>query len=414
MDVPIAEWLSLILRWLHIVFGAAWIGTSFYFNWLNNTVRPVENPPEGVAGDLWSIHGGKFYQVVKYKVAPPRLPATLHWFKYEAYFTWITGFALLAVVYYLEPSAYMVDLQKMWWVQMWTELHGITSGFGMSATTFGDVLSVTIGVLTLVIGWLVYHFVCKTPLRKMPVVLAVLGFVFFTAVAFLLSQIFGSRAAYIHVGALIGTIMAWNVFFVIIPNQKKTVAAMTKGEDPDPSWGDEGAQRSLHNNYFTLPVLFIMVSNHYPMTFGHAWNWAILAAISVIGAAVRHWFNLHGLGKKNVWILPAAAVGMVALALVSSPRSAAEHQGPVTFAMVREIVERRCVECHSASPTSDLYDAAPQGVMFDTPDQITSMAARINTQVVVTRAMPLNNNTHMTDEERAIIAAWYQQGAPAQ
>lgn len=400
MEVPIAEWLSLLLRWLHIIFGAAWIGTSFYFNWLNNHVRPIEDGPprEGVAGELWSIHGGKFYQIVKYGVAPPKLPKTLHWFKYEAYFTWITGFCLLGIVYYLEPSAYLVDSSRR-------VLHELLPA-GMV-----EVGAIAIGVGTLGVGWVVYDLLCKSPLSRAPVAFALVGFVLMTGVAFGLTQIFGSRAAYIHVGALIGTIMAWNVFFVIIPNQKRVVAAMTAGTPPDPRLGEAGALRSLHNNYLTLPVLFIMVSNHYPMTFGHAWNWAILAALSFIGAGVRHWFNLRGQGQKNVWILPAAAVAMVALALVSAPRSAAEYQGEVTFAMVQDIVDRRCVECHSATPTSALYDVAPQGVMFDTAQQIVDRAARINSQVVLTEQMPLSNLTGMTDEERAILGAWYRRGA---
>jgi uncharacterized membrane protein len=393
MDLQIAaDWLALVVRWLHVIFGVAWIGTSFYFNWLNNHVRPVEagEAPAGVAGELWSVHGGKFYQVLKYRVAPERLPTTLHWFKYEAYFTWISGFTLLALVYYLEPTAYLVD------------------------STVRDVnewVAIAIGVGTLVGGWGVYHLMCKSPLGRVPVPFAVVGFALMTALAFGLTQVFGSRAAYIHVGALIGTLMAWNVFFVIIPNQKKVVAAMERGEEPEPRLGEEGAQRSLHNNYFTLPVLFIMVSNHYPMTFGHEWSWAILAALSLIGASVRHWFNLQGQGRKNVWLLPVAALAMVALALVSAPRPDV-YEGEVTFAMVQGIVEERCLECHSATPTSDLYDVAPQGVMFDTPQQIQDRAARINTQVVVTQQMPLSNLTGITDEERAIIGAWYQQGAP--
>lgn len=399
MDVPVAEWLSLILRWLHIIFGAAWIGTSFYFNWLNNHVRPVEGgpTPEGVGGELWSVHGGKFYQVVKYKVAPPKLPRTLHWFKYEAYFTWVTGFLLLAIVYYLEPTAYLVDANVPLLRSLFPE--GLVEA-GAIAT----------GVAVLVTGWVAYHYLCKSPLGRMPVLFAVLGFALMTGAAFGLTQIFGSRAAYIHVGALIGTIMAWNVFFVIIPNQKRMVDAMSAGKEPEAKLGEDAAQRSLHNNYFTLPVLFIMVSNHYPMTFGHEHNWAVLAALSLIGAAVRHWFNLRGQGEKNVWLLPVSAVAIVALALVSSPRTST-YEGEVTFAMVRDIIERRCVECHSATPTSALYDAAPQGVMFDTPQQIADRAARINTQVVVTQQMPLSNLTSMTDEERAIVGAWFRRGA---
>jgi uncharacterized membrane protein len=392
MDVQIADWLALTVRWLHVIFGAAWIGTSFYFNWLNNHIRPVEDgaAPPGVAGELWSVHGGKFYRVLKYGVAPEKLPKTLHWFKYEAYFTWVTGFGLLGLVYYLEPSAYLVD---------------------STVRELNEWVAIAIGVGTLVGGWTLYHLLCKSPLGKRPVPFAVVGFALMTAVAYGLTQVFGSRAAYIHVGALIGTMMAWNVFFVIIPNQKVVVKAMEEGREPEARLGEEGAQRSLHNNYFTLPVLFIMVSNHYPMTFGHEWNWAILAGISLTGAGVRHWFNLRGQGHKNVWLLPAAAVAMVALALVSAPRSTT-YEGEVTFAMVRDIIERRCVECHSATPTSDLYDVAPQGVMFDTPQQIQDRAARINTQVVVTQQMPLSNLTGITEEERAIIGAWYERGAP--
>ncbi|MGE0784176.1 MAG: urate hydroxylase PuuD [Sandaracinaceae bacterium] len=392
MDVQVVDWLALTVRWMHVVFGAAWIGTSFYFNWLNNHVRPVEGgeTPAGVAGELWSIHGGHFYRVVKYEVAPDKLPTTLHWFKYEAYLTWVTGFLLLILVYYLEPSSYLIDAQ-------------------VNASLHPHV-AITIAVGTLLVGWVVYHLLCKSPLGRHPVPLALLGFVLLVGVAFGLTQLFGSRAAYMHFGALLGTIMAWNVFFVIIPNQRKLVDAMTAGKEPDAELGRAAAQRSLHNNYFTLPVLFVMVSNHYPITYGHAWNWAILVALSLTGAGVRHWFNLRGLGHRNVWILPAATVAMVTLAIVSAPRRT-EYEGPATFAMVRDIVERRCVPCHSAQPTSELYPTAPQGIMFDQPEQILDRAPRIYNQVVVSRQMPLSNLTGITDEERAIIGAWYARGA---
>lgn len=383
------DWISLALRWLHIVAGAAWIGTSFYFNWLNNNLRPPETPEEGVGGEVWSVHGGHFYRVIKFAVAPATLPKTLHWFKWEAYTTWLSGFALLAVVYYLNPTTFLVDSR---------------------VRALDPFAAIGIGVGTLALGWLVYHYTMKSPLGKKPVPLAVLGFAFFTAVAYGLTTTFGSRAAYIHVGALIGTIMAANVFFVIIPNQRVMVDAMVKGDAPDPDKGIEGAQRSRHNNYFTLPVLFIMVSNHYPFTFGHEWNWAMLAAIALVGAGVRHWFNLRGMGEKNVWILPAAALAMVGLALVSAPKSYADHR-PVAFSEVRDIVERRCVTCHSATPTHQAFQTAPQGVMFDQADQIQTLAPRINTQVVVTKQMPLGNMTGITDEERDIIGAWFYQGA---
>ncbi|PRQ00013.1 Cytochrome c [Enhygromyxa salina] len=387
------DWLELVVRWAHLIFGAAWIGTSFYFNWLNNHIREPEHKDgvggEGVDGELWSIHGGHFYRVLKYKVAPEKLPKVLHWFKWEAYLTWITGALLLTLVYYLDSDQFLIDVA----------VRELSPG-----------VAVGIGVGSLVIGWIAYDLTCRSPLGRMPGVFALLGFAAMTGVAYGLSTTFGSRAAYIHVGAMLGTMMAANVFFIIIPNQRKTVAAMVASEAPDPVWNRDAAQRSLHNNYMTLPVLFIMVSNHYPFTYGHEWNWAVLAALSLIGGGTRHWFNLRGRGVSNVWLLPAAAAGMIALAYVSKPKSYADYR-PVAFEEVRTIVGERCVTCHSASPTNAGYKAAPQGVKFDTPQQIATMAPRINSVVVVARTMPLANMTQMTDEEREIIAAWIAQGA---
>ncbi len=385
----LTDWLSLALRWLHIVAGAAWIGTSFYFNWLNNNVRPPQKEEEGVGGELWSVHGGHFYRVVKYSVAPETLPKTLHWFKWEAYTTWLSGFALLAVVYYLEPTTYLIDERVM---------------------VLSPYAAIGIGVGTLVGGWLFYHLLCKSPLGRKPVPLSLIIFVSFVALAYGLVELFGSRAAYIHVGALIGTIMAANVFFVIIPKQRVMVDAMTRGEEPDAEAGIDGAIRSRHNNYFTLPVLFIMVSNHYPFTYGHEWNWAILAGIAIVGALVRHWFNLRGMGQKNVWILPVGALGMIGLALVTTPKSYADYRD-VEFVEVRGILEERCLPCHSATPTHEAFPVAPQGVMLDTPEQISSLAPRINSVAVVSETMPLGNMTSITPEERDILGAWYYQGA---
>lgn len=387
--MQVLEWLSLCLRWLHIVAGAAWIGTSFYFNWLNNNIRPPEVPEDRVKGELWSVHGGHFYRVVKYTVAPERLPRTLHWFKWEAYTTWLSGFALLTVVYYVDADLYLVD----------------PSVRGPSAP-----VAIAIGIGALLVGWIVYDLLCKSPLIEHPVPFVLVGFALATGAAYGLTQVFGSRAAYIHVGALLGTIMAANVFRVIIPNQRVAVRAMEEGREPEAKPGIDAARRSLHNNYLTLPVLFIMVSNHYPFTFGHEWNWAILAAISLIGAGVRHWFNLRGKGQRNVWILPAAAAGMVALALVSAPRDLRDAE-PVAFETVRGIVETRCLSCHSATPTQPGFDAPPQGVTFDTPEQIVALAPRIHTVVYVSKTMPLSNLTGMTDQEREQIAVWFAQGA---
>jgi uncharacterized membrane protein len=384
------DWIELVVRWVHIVTGVTWIGTSFYFNWLNNHVRESDGLEPGVAGDLWSVHGGAFYRVVKYRVAPEKLPKVLHWFKWEAYFTWISGFSLLAIVYWLNAETFMVDSSVMV-LEPWK--------------------AVAIGAATLLVGWLVYHLLCKSPLGKQPLLFGIVVFALIGGAALALTQVLGSRAAYIHIGALIGTIMAANVFFVIIPNQKVMVDAMTKGEEPDPQLGIDGAQRSLHNNYFTLPVLFIMVSNHYPFTYGDEWNWAILIAISLAGALTRHWFNVRGKGEKNVWVLPVAAAIMLGLAFVTMPKTYADAE-PVEFAEVRTIIETHCVRCHSATPDPATgFVVAPQNVMFDTRQQIQSVAGRINTQVVVTKVMPLANQTGMTQEERDLIGAWFHQGA---
>ena len=378
------EWVSLILRWTHIVTGAAWIGTSFYFNWLNNQVRPREGAPDAVAGELWAIHGGHFYQVTKYKVAPPQLPKTLHWFKWEAYFTWITGASLIGVVYYADARAFMID---------------------PAIRALREVDAIGIGLIALVAPLVFYEFVCRSPLGRKPAISTVLGLAATTAIAWALCQALAPRAAYMHVGAMLGTIMAWNVWHVIIPSQQKTVRAMIDGKEPDPELNRRAAQRSLHNNYFTLPVLFIMVSNHYPMTYGHSWNWAILAGLSVAGAAVRHWFNLRGLGRRNVWILPAAATAMVALALVTAPRRS-DNGAPVSDAQAQAIVTQRCVPCHSASPTFPGWLEAPQGVVLDTLDQVRARRDRIRYVSADAKTMPIGNLTHMTDNERATLAAW--------
>lgn len=399
MDLSlVTDWLNLIFRWLHLIFGAAWIGTSFYFNWLNNHVRPPEDPAReeaGVKGTLWSVHGGAFYKVTKFAVAPEKLPKTLHWFKWEAYLTWITGASLLTVVYYLQADAFMVD---------------------RSVADLPTLAVVGIGVGALLGGWTLYHLLCKSPLGKKPVPFALVAFALATAAAFGLSQVMSPRAAYIHMGAILGTCMAWNVFFVIIPNQRRMVDAMIAGQDPDPEEGRAAALRSLHNNYMTLPVLFIMVSNHFPMTYGHTFNWAILAALSLIGAATRHYFNLKGQGHKNVYILPAAAAATLALAFVSSPNLFQEQADntPVTFAQAQTIIDQRCTPCHSANPTHELYPKAPAGVMFDTADQIKTQVPKINLMAVKSQTMPLGNLTHMTDDERALLGAWIRQGAPTQ
>jgi uncharacterized membrane protein len=395
IDPQAAEWLDLLLRWLHITTGAAWIGTSFYFNWLNNHVRAPDEARPGVAGELWAVHGGAFYQVSKFAVAPERLPCTLHWFKWEAYFTWISGFCLLVLVYYMGGDAWLLDVGE---------------------PALSKPAAVALGIGSLVVGWFVYDALCRSPLVTRPVLFAAVCFALAAGVALLLTRYLGSRAAYIHVGAMLGTLMAANVFRVIIPGQRVMVDAMSRGAEPDPRPGLAGARRSLHNNYMTLPVLFIMVSNHYPMTYGHTWNWVILAALALIGAGVRHWFNLRGQGRRNAWILPAAAVAMVALALAAEnwrtsggvTAAGAGSGAPVDVAWseVQAIVAVRCVTCHSAAPASPLFADAPAGVTFDSRDDVEARLDGILATAVESRVMPLGNLTGMTDEERVRLGAW--------
>ena len=396
MDAHLGQWLNLALRWSHLITGVAWIGTSFYFNWLNSRVAPppADRSEPGVAGELWSVHGGGFYRVVKYAVAPAHLPRTLHWFKWEAYATWLTGFALLVLIYYAGAASFLVE-----------------PGAGRISPGEG----VAVGLGALVASWVVYDALCRSALGSQPLALASVLFVLGTSLAWGLTRLVTPRAAYIHVGAAIGTIMAANVLMVIIPAQKEMVAAMAQGRPPDAARGKQAALRSLHNNYLTLPVLFIMVSSHYPATYGHPLNWAILAGLAVIGAGTRHWFNLRNQGRPNAWLLPAAALGLVALALITRPRSgtggALPGDAAASFADVRVIVARRCAGCHSSAPTQPGMPAAPLGVVLDTPDQIRANAPRILAVAVDAQTMPLGNLTGMTVDERQLLGKWIRAGA---
>jgi len=391
VDAHAAQWLNLALRWMHVITGVAWIGTSFYFNWLNSRLHALAVPEPGVAGELWSVHGGGFYRVLKYTVAPSRLPATLHWFKWEAYATWLSGFLLLTLIYYAGARAYLVD---------------------PAVANIGPLAAVGIGLATLLGAWLVYDALCRSPLGQRPTVLAGVGVVLIAALAFGLTRVFSARAAYMHVGAALGTIMAANVWRVIIPGQQAMVAAMSAGKTPDAARGAAGALRSLHNNYLTLPVLFVMVSGHYPATYGNAWGWAVLVGLFLIGVATRHWFNLRNQGTPNRWLLPAAVTGLVLLAVATAPRApAATTSSPVEFAQVRVVIAQRCAPCHSAAPTYPGFTAPQGGLALDTPDQMHAAAARILERAVTARTMPLGNLTGITDAERDLLGAWVRGGA---
>lgn len=390
------EWLNLTVRWLHLIVGIAWIGASFYFVWLDNTIRPPAIgsalAAKGVSGELWAVHGGGFYNPQKYLIAPPELPADLHWFKWEAYATWLSGVALLMIVYYANAPAMMID---------------------KSVADISTLHAIAIGIVSLLAAWVVYDGLCRSPLGQRDGWLGIVTFALLVTAAFVLSRWLSGRAAYIHIGAMIGTIMVGNVLMVIIPGQKKMVAAMTRGAAPDPIYGKRGKQRSVHNNYFTLPLLFIMISNHYAMTYNHAHGWLVLAVIMAAGVLIRHFFNLRHRGR-TVWGYPAAGVVLlVALAVAIAPTPAAPRTGQAaaSFTQVQAIITQRCVTCHAARPAQPGFAAAPAGVMLDSADLIHQHATNIYRQVVILRAMPIGNLTGITDQERAVIAAWFEAGA---
>ncbi|MBO6825895.1 MAG: urate hydroxylase PuuD [Sneathiella sp.] len=397
MGFDFVEWLQLGLRWIHIITGIAWIGASFYFIWLDmNLTPPKKDGPKdeaGVGGELWAIHGGGFYEVQKYRVAPPALPDHLHWFKYEAYFTWISGFALLSVLYYFGAEIYLID----------------RSVADISADT-----AILIGIGSLVGSWIIYDLLCKSPLIRHQGVFGIVLFLLLTLAAWGLSQVFSGRGAYIHVGAIIGTIMAANVLMIIMPGQRALVAAAERGEAPDPTPGLKAKQRSLHNNYFTLPVLFIMISNHYPGTFGHEYGWLVLAGLALVGILVRHFFNMknQGKAKQGFVLLPIAFILFFVVAYLAAPnREVASGAPTVQFSEVQHIITERCASCHAANPSNEDFRPAPKGVKFDTADEILREVTRIRQQVVDTDAMPLGNLTEMTQEERDLIGIWIAQGA---
>jgi uncharacterized membrane protein len=397
MDAHLLEFLSLLLRWLHIIAGIAWIGSSFYFIWLDNSLEAPspENARKGVSGELWAVHGGGFYNPQKYEVAPATLPGRLHWFKWEAYTTWLSGTALLVVVYWLRAGTMMLDPG----VAPLTPLQAV----GVAAASMAG-------------SWFIYDALCRSPLGRREVLLGAVVFGLLAFLAWGLHQCFGGRAAFIHVGTAVGTIMAGNVFFVIIPGQRRMVEAMRAGSLSDPVDGRLGKQRSVHNNYFTLPVLFIMMSNHYSSTYGHRHAWAILVLMAAAGVSIRHFFNRR---HKGVFAWPYPVLGAVLLGVVAwwtAPRVIAlpAVEGPVTFERVRAILGARCINCHAPTPTFPGLAQPPAGVLLHDPGAIVQSAQRIYQQVVVSRQMPLGNVTQMTDQERAVIAAWVAAGATTQ
>ncbi len=388
MEAYALEWLNLLLRWTHLIVGIAWIGASFYFVWLDlNLNRPPRDPEnDRIDGDLWAVHGGGFYHAQKYRVAPATLPEPLHWFKWEAYTTWLTGFALLTVLYYANAEQYLID----------PSIRALTAP-----------MAVGISLVLLVAGWLVYDLLCRRIADNR--VLAGVALVLLTGLAYGLSFVFSGRGMFMQLGAMLGTIMAANVLMIIIPGQRELVAAKERGEEPDPAPGLAGKQRSVHNNYITLPVLFVMISNHYPMTYGHAQNWLIFIAFTLIGALIRHYFNLKNQGRHVPAIPVAAAICVAVLAVAIAPRPRAADGAPaVSLASAHAVISNRCVACHAQEPVHPTAPVAPKGVMLDTPERLEQWADSVYQQTVISRAMPLGNLTGITDDERDLIRRWYE------
>ena len=381
MEAYLLDWLTLVARWAHIVVAIAWIGASFHFIWLDNHLESSKS--EEFVGELHAIHGGGFYRAQKYRFAPAELPKTLHWFKWEAYWTWITGFALLVLVYYLNPELYLVDPAVM----------KLSAG-----------AAIGIGLTSLVVALAVYEGLCRSPLARNELIFSIALFLFLAGTAWALTQVFSGRGAFLHFGAILGTIMAGNVAHVIIPGQRELVRAKQEGRLAHETYAVRGKQRSVHNTYFTLPVIFTMISGHHAMTFGHSWNWLVLIALTLAGALVRLWFVARHKGQAPPWALGVALLAVAVVVVMLAPRPQAVSQ-PVDPAEVKRIIELRCANCHADTPTFQGFVEAPKGVKLDSDERIRAQAPLIR-QTVRARTMPPGNLTGLTEEERALIERW--------
>ena len=397
MEAYVLEWLNVLGRWFHLIAGIAWIGASFYFVWLDSHLRAPRYPDEaerlGIGGEVWALHGGGFYRAQKFAVAPPELPEPLHWFKWEAYTTWLSGMFMLGLIYYASAEVYLID---------------------RSVADLGKPASIAIGLAFLAGGWIVYDLLCRSPLGRREPILAAVMLALCTVAAYALTHLFSGRGAYIHFGGMLGTIMTANVFFVIMPGQREMVKARVDGRAPDPVHGARGKQRSVHNTYFTLPVLFTMISNHYALFTNAKWNWLVLMAIALAGVFIRLFFTFRhrGIVKPSFWAIGIALLTAVFVALM--PRGAVTAAGEATFGDVQAIVVARCASCHAATPTFAGFAAAPKNVLLDTSERILAQSKLVHQQTVVLKAMPIGNLTQMTDEERAKVDAWFRAGAKAE
>jgi uncharacterized membrane protein len=387
------ELLDVVFRWAHLIAGIMWIGNSMLFNWLDRNLIKGAGDERLSQGKIYMVHSGAFYEVEKKLLAPNEMPSQLHWFKWQNGITWLTGISLMVVVYYFNDAAFLVDPS-------------------VRAMSQGEAVGLSVG--SLVGAWIVYDLVWMTLGKKAPAVGTVLSFIGLFGAAYGFTLLFSGRAAYIQTGVLIGTVMTGNVWMRILPSQKELIAATKSGKEQDATLSLRAKQRSIHNNYLTFPLLFIMISNHFPSTYGHHLNWLVLFAVMVGGAGVRHFMNVRYAGQ--MWLVPAvvmAAIGIGGLMLVTRIREepAVTIQHDVGFARVQEIIQARCVSCHSAKPTDPQFPVAPGNVMFDTAERIEAMAARIKDRAAVNKTMPFLNRTQMTEAERAEIAKWVDDGA---
>ena len=390
----LSDWANLLLRWAHFIAGIAWIGSSFYFIWLDRALTRPEQARPGVEGDLWMVHSGGFYQVEKRRPAPGEIPPVLHWFKWEAMLTWVTGIALLVLVFYLS-SAYLLDPS-------------------VSRISRGTATLVGIGIV--ILSWPIYDGLWRSPLARQPATASAVSLALLAGVTLLACRLFSGRAAFMHIGALLGTIMVANVWQRILPAQQQMLDATRAGRSADFTLGERAKQRSVHNSYMTFPLLFIMLSNHFPATYASPANWLVLFLLFVAGAAVRH--AMIGRGSRARWALAPAALALAGAMFLSTPKAAmtaatiGTAESVPSFAAVRAVVAQRCQPCHSQYQSDRAFGPAPGGVTFDTPESIVRMAERIRVRAVETKTMPLANKTGITEEERAVLGRWIAAGAP--
>ncbi len=388
MSAFYADWLNLLIRWGHMIAGIAWIGTSFYFVALDLSLTKREKMRDGVMGTAWEVHGGGFYQVEKYAVVPKDLPDDLIWFKWEAYLTWITGMLLMATQFYWNAGAWLID-PKVMELEPWQ--------------------AIAISIAGLAGGWLIYDGLCRSPLGKNLTLLAGLVFALILASAYGFTHVFSGRGALLHVGVFVGTIMAFNVFAIIIPNQKKITEALFRGEEPDPKYGIIGKQRSMHNTYLTLPVLVMMVSGHYPILTGNSQAWLLVGLIVIGGVALRHFLvsiEIDDPLEGYSWTVPVIAVALILAMWMTAPQTRAVADIDVSDQQLMTIGAKHCVSCHAVKPPNDAFEAPPKDVVLETIAQWRRYAPLINKFAVQTDAMPLGNESGMTDEERDQIGAW--------